>query len=243
MAIISFIAVFAGWLVQGFLGIGSGIISTAILLLFYDAKTVVVSLSIIALIGTIYLAVLNFKGRLFLKEISILVLFSFLGAGIGSYLLEIVSHKFIEFTFGLVVIATGLYDLFAQKRKIYIPKKYKHIFASITGFIGGIISGLIGGSGPLYAFYLNQTFHDKENFKFVISFFFAILNVERIIFYLLSPLKNYFNMEIILPSILAVFLGAYLGNYIAKVFPTKTFKELVSFSIIIFGVYFLYKGF
>jgi len=241
---LSFVAVFLGWLVQGFLGIGSGIISTAILLFFYDAKSVVVSLSTIALIGTVYLSFINFRGKFFLKEVFVLSIFSFIGAGTGSYFLQIFDHKVIELIFGIVVIITGIYDLYSQKRKIYIHPKHKNVFAFIAGFIGGVISGLIGGAGPIYAFYLNQTLDKKEDFKFIISFFFAILNLERIFFYLISPeLVKAFLPEIIIPGIFAVFLGAYIGDILSKKLSNRKFKEFVSIGIILFGIYFLYNSF
>ncbi len=244
MALISFLAVFLGWLVQGFVGLGSGIIATAVLLLFYDAKTVVVSLSIIALLGTVYLSLTNFRRKFFLKEILLVLLFSFIGAGAGSYFLQILNHRFVEFFFGIFIIFTGLYDFISHRKKIYISPKYKNIFAVFTGLTGGFISGLVGGAGPLYALYVNQFFHNKEDFKFVISFIFMVLNIERIYFYLTSPdLRSLFTSEIILPSIPAVFLGAYVGNIFTGKISHLTFKKAVSLSIIIFGLYFLYQGF
>ncbi|NPA54023.1 MAG: sulfite exporter TauE/SafE family protein [Aquificae bacterium] len=241
---ISFWAVFIGWIVQGFIGLGSGIIATAILLFFFNAKAVVVSLSIIALLGTIYLSVANFKGNFYLKEIFLLLLFSFVGAGIGSYFLEILNHKTVEAFFGLFVVLTGIYDFISHKRNIKLPEKHKYLFAVFTGTAGGFISGLIGGAGPLYALYLNQFFHSKEDFKFVISFVFAVLNIERIVFYLWSSeLRDFFYSEIIIPAVPAVFLGAFIGNFLTKSVSSTVFKELVSISIILFGFYFMYQGF
>ncbi len=243
MIFISFFAVLIGWIIQGLIGLGSGIISTAILLFFFEAKTVVVSLSLLALVGTVYLSISNYRGNLFLKDIFVLAVFSFLGAGIGSYLLKVANQKIVEEVFGLVIIFTGLYDLFLKNKNIKFPKSLKIPFGALTGFLGGIISGLIGGAGPLYAFYLNQYFHSKEDFKFVISFIFVILNVERIVFYLSYPdLIEFFSSEIIIPGLLATVLGAYLGNMFTKGLSTDSFKKLVSLSITLFGVYFLIKG-
>ena len=244
MVFISFLAVLIGWIIQGFIGLGSGIISTAILLFFFEAKTVVVSLSILALIGTVYLSISNYRGKFFLKEILILAIFSFIGAGIGSYLLKIVNQKVVEEIFGLVIIFTGIYDLILKNKSILFPEKLKIPLGVLTGIFGGIVSGLIGGAGPLYAFYLNQYFHSKEDFKFVISFIFMILNVERIIFYVLSPeLRTLFSPEIVFPGIVATVLGAYIGNTLTKNFSIEMFKKLVSISITIFGLYFLIRGF
>ncbi len=240
---VSFLSVFIAWLVQGFVGLGSGIISTAILLFFFDPKKVVVSLSIIALIGTLFLSFSNYRGKFFLKEVFVLLFFSFLGAGAGSYLLKILSPEMVEFTFGIFVVITGIYDFLSQKKKFLFKLKLKNILAMLTGFFGGLISGLIGGAGPLYALYINQFFHSKEDFKFVISFVFTVLNLERIVFYLFSPeLRGAFSSEIIIPALPGVFLGAFLGDLFSRKVSNKFFKEIVSISIIVFGVYFMFQG-
>ena len=242
LAVVSFIAVLLGWIVQGFLGIGSGIIATAILLLVADAKTVVVSLAPVALIGTGYLALINFRGFVLLREVLILSLTSLLGIFIGSYLLKNLPSDIILVVFGTIVILTGLYDLYSQRKRLTIRAKHRALLASVVGFWGGVISALVGGAGPLYAFFFNQISLDKQDFKFVISFFFFLLNIERVVVYTLSSLDSYFNFDIILPSVIAVFLGAYIGHWLFKKVDTKKFKEIVSVSIILFGIYFVFKG-
>ena len=240
---ISFLAVFLGWLIQGFLGIGSGIISTAVLLFFYDAKTVVVSLSVVALLGTLYLSFLNFRGNFFLKDILILSLFSFMGVWVGSYYLQILDQKYIYLVFGIVVVLAGFYDIYFKQRNTFVRKTYGKFSAGLVGTVGGVISGLIGGSGPLYAFYLNHRFEHKEDFKFVLSVVFSTLNVERMIFYLLSPdLNKNFSAEIMIPGMLGVFAGAYIGNLLTDKISTERFKKAVSTGITVFGIYFIYKG-
>ncbi len=244
MFFISFISVFIGWVVQGLIGLGSGIISTAILLFFFNAKEVVVSLSVIALIGTVYLSISNYRGKIFFKDTFLLIIFSFLGAGIGSFLLEIFHHRMIEMFFGFFILFTGFYDLWLKQRNINLSKRFKSVYGAITGFLGGVVSGVIGGAGPLYAFYLNQYFHSKEDFKFVISFIFMVLNVERIFFYLLSPdIRSYFSMEILIPGILGVLSGAYIGDTLTRRVKQDHFKMLISLSIMFFGFYFVFRSF
>ncbi|SNZ06694.1 Uncharacterized membrane protein YfcA [Persephonella hydrogeniphila] len=240
---IPFIAIFVGWIVQGLLGIGSGIISTGILLFFYDPKTVVVSLSVIALLGTAYLTVINYRGKFFLKDTLLLIFFSFIGVGIGSFFLEALDHRKIELIFGIIVFLTGLYDFYAQRKRIFIQGKHKTVFGVMTGISGGIVSGLTGGAGPLYALYLNQTVHNKKDFKFLLSLIFTALNIERIFFYSISPqLLQLFDLQILLPGVLAVFSGAYIGNKLTGKLSTQRFKESVSISITVFGIYFIYRS-
>ncbi|RMD46030.1 MAG: sulfite exporter TauE/SafE family protein [Aquificota bacterium] len=240
MFIIPFLSLLLGWIVQGFIGIGSGIISTAILLFLFDAKTVVVSLSILALLGTFILTVRNYRGNLFLKEISLISIFSVIGVYAGSFLLEIIDKSLVEAIFGLVVFLTGLYDFFKRNRKSFKPNSF---VGGIVGLVGGVISGLIGGAGPLYAFYIKGLPVSKEDFKFILSFVFFILNVFRVIFYFQSPeLRDYFSIEILIPGLLGTILGVILGDTFSKSVPNETFKNIVSITITGFGIYFLFEG-
>ena len=242
--IFSFISVFLGWLIQGFIGFGSGIVSTSILVLAFELKEVIVSLSVTALVGTTLLAISSYKGKWYLKESIAILTLSFIGAFIGSVLLEYLNITFVELIFGLVVLFTGIYDFLFQKGVIkQILIKNKKLFLTFTGLFGGIMSGLIGASGPIHVLYFNQVLKDKEHFKFVVSFIFSVLNVERIIFHLYSEnLRGLFNMDIILWGIPATVLGMYIGHKLSLKLPTKVFKEIVSIAIILTGIVFILKS-
>ena len=240
----SFISVFLGWLIQGFIGFGSGIVSTSLLVLVFELKEVIVSLSITALVGTILLAVSTYKGKWYLKESVAILTLSFIGAFIGSVLLEYLNITLVELVFGIVVLFTGIYDFLFQKGIVkQILIKNKTLFLIFTGIFGGVMSGLIGASGPIHVLYFNQVLKDKEHFKFVVSFIFSILNVERISFYIYSEnLRSLFNMDIILWGIPATVLGMYIGHKLSLKLPVKVFKEIVSVAIILTGLVFILKS-
>jgi len=240
----SFISVFLGWLIQGFIGFGSSIVSTSILVLIFDVKEVIVSLSITALVGTTLLAISTYKGKWYLKESIAILTLSFIGAFIGSFLLEYLNITFVELIFGIVVLFTGIYDFLFQKGIIkQILIRNKTLFLIFTGVFGGVMSGLIGASGPIHVLYFNQVLKDKEHFKFVVSFIFSVLNVERIIFYLYSEnLRELFNLDIILWGIPATVLGMYIGHKLSLKLPVKVFKEIVSVAIILTGIVFILKS-
>ena len=243
MYLIPFLSIFLGWVIQGFLGIGSGIIATAILMFFFNAKSVVVSLSILAFVGTVFLAVKNYQGKLFLETVIPISFFSFVGVFIGSHFLEEVNKNLLEIFFGVIIVLTGVYDLLLRN-KVKFSKNKTKLLLIVTGISGGLISGLIGGAGPIYAFFLNQTLTSKKAYKFIISFIFTLLNLERVVLYLFSEkLKGYFLPEIIIPGFIGTILGVFLGDFLSKSVPSHTFKKLVSLTIIISGFYFIFTGF
>jgi uncharacterized membrane protein YfcA len=236
-----FISTVFGWLIQGFIGIGSGIIVTAILILFMNVKTVIVSLTVTNIFGTGYLVLTNKEKHFDFKKISVILFFSIIGVFIGGYVLGVANTYFIKKIFGFLIILTGIYDLFVQIGKLKnFRLKNNFLTTSLIGLIGGFFSGLIGAAGTIYAMYFNQTIHNKKEYKFYISLVFFILLVIRAVYYLIDENTRYYYDHIfIIASIPAVFLGVFFGNLLTEKVHTSLFKKIVSISIIIMGIYIL----
>ncbi len=239
--LIVFFSTVLGWLIQGFIGLGSGIIVTAILILFMNVKTVIVSLTITNIFGTGYLIFTNRVKDFSFKKIFVILFFSIIGVFIGGYVLGIADTFLIKKVFGILIIFTGFYDFFVQIGKLKnFRLKDNPLTSSLIGFIGGFFSGLIGAAGTIYAMYLNQTIHNKREYKFYISLIFFILLVVRGIYYLFDENTRYYYDHIfILVSIPAVFLGVFFGNLLTEKVHTFLFKKIISVSIILMGVYIL----
>ena len=236
-----FLSTVFGWLIQGFIGIGSGIIVTAILILFMNVKTVIVSLTVTNIFGTGYLIFTNRTKHFNLKKIFAILLFSIIGVFIGGYVLGIADTFFIKKVFGFLIVLTGIYDYFVQIGKLKnFRLKSNLLTTSLIGLIGGFFSGLIGAAGTIYAMYFNQTIHDKKEYKFYISLVFFILLIVRAIYYLIDENTRYYYDHIfILVSIPAVFSGVFFGNLLTEKVHTTIFKKIVSISIILMGIYIL----
>ncbi len=236
-----FLSVIFGWLIQGFIGIGSGIIVTAILILFMNVKTVIVSLTITNIFGTGYLVLTNKTKHIDVGKIFIILLFSILGVFFGGYVLGVADTSFIKKIFGFLIIFTGVYDFLVQIGKLKnFRLKSNFLTTSLIGIIGGFFSGLIGAAGTIYAMYFNQTIQDKKEYKFYISLVFFVLLIVRAIYYLIDEnTRYYYDYIFILISIPAVFLGVFFGNLLTEKVHTLLFKKIVSISIILMGIYIL----
>jgi uncharacterized membrane protein YfcA len=239
LEILVFLSSFIGWIVQGFLGIGSGIIIPAILLFFMDIKTIIVSLTISNIIGILYIIYKNRLKKFSLKRIYAITFSSVVGVFIGSYLLGITDVVKIKLIFGVIVAITGFYDFLIQTGNIIRFKiKSSNFNALLVGFVGGIFSGLVGGAGSIYALYFNQTFFSKRVYKFYISVVFLIILITRSVYYFLDPnTKGYYDAKFIILTILGLVPGVIIGNYLTKKVKPKTFKKIVSISITLIGLY------
>ncbi len=228
-----------GWFFQGFTGFGAGVFITAVLPLFIDTKVVIVSSAVSNMIGVIYLSVKNFTKNADFKVLIPLSVGSFFGIGIGSYMLGIIPSLTLKFILGITIVLLGIYDFFIQINKL---KNFKLPDNQITGYtiglFAGVVSGLLGTSGPLFAIYLNQKIKHKEEFKLIISIAFFIQAIFRILFYV--PNKNVwanFDLMFFLFSVPGVIIGVFIGDKLTKKVKVSTFKKIISISIIIIGIY------
>ncbi len=237
--LIIFITTLTGWFFQGFTGFGAGVFITAVLPLFIDTKVVIVSSAVSNTLGVIYLSIKNFSKNAQFKVLIPLSVGSFVGIGIGSYLLGIIPSETLKFILGITVFTLGFYDLFIQSGKLKnlrLPET--NLTGYTVGFFAGIVSGLLGTSGPLFAIYLNQKIHSKEEFKLIISIAFFIQAIFRIMFYVPNAdVWSNFDVLFFLSSVPAVIIGVILGNRLTKKLKVETFKKVISVSIIIIGVY------
>ena len=237
--LIIFLASFIGWFVQGFLGIGSGIIIPAILLFFINIKTVIVSLTVTNMFGVSYIIYKNRLKKFSLKRIYLITIASIVGVFIGSYLLGISDTQHIKLVFGTVVAVTGVYDLLVQTGNLRnLRIKRTKLNEIITGITGGIFSGLVGGAGSIYALYFNQLFVSKRVYKFYISILFLIILIFRGIYYYIDEnTRQFYDLKFILLATLGLIPAVVIGNYLTKKVKPKTFKKVVAVSIICVGTY------
>ncbi len=204
-----------------------------------NIKTVIVSLTITNIFGVSYLIFKNKVSNFDYTKIILIIFTSIFGVVLGGYSLGVIDSFFIKKVFGLMIIFTGLYDFGVQKG--YLNKfrlKSNFLTTSLVGLIGGFFSGLIGAAGTIYALYFNQTLEDKKEFKLYISIVFLVLLLVRAIYYVADPnTRIYYDPLFIVISIPAVFIGVYIGNLLTEKVSNKIFKEIVSISIILMGVY------
>ena len=204
-----------------------------------NIKTVIVSLTITNIFGVSYLIFKNKVSNFDYTKIILIIFTSIFGVVLGGYSLGVIDSFFIKKVFGLMIIFTGLYDFGVQKG--YLNKfrlKSNFLTTSLVGLIGGFFSGLIGAAGTIYALYFNQTLEDKKEFKLYISIVFLVLLLVRAIYYVADPnTRIYYDPLFIVISTPAVFTGVYIGNLLTEKVSNEIFKEIVSISIILMGVY------
>ena len=125
----------------------------------------------------------------------------------------------------LLSVALMLWKDYGTKRE-FTPDHW--MFAALMGISGGFATMIGNVAGPIFAIYLLAIHLDKNSFIGTTAWFFFIINLSKFPLQLLVW-KN-INLStlaidvIVFPSIAA---GAWLGIFIVKKIPEKSYKWLV----------------
>ena len=125
-----------------------------------------------------------------------------------------------------------IWYLFIKKNK-----KQKHSSFILVGGISGLSSVFIGATGPLIApFFLNNNL-SKENIIANKAACQVITHISKIPLFIYFFNVNYINQyQILIPLILAVYLGTHLGKKVLSFIPERLFKKLFRFILLIIAI-------
>ena len=136
---------FSGF-IRGFLGFGSGLITIPILSFLYSPIFAIVFNIIIEIPTTVYLTFIGARTCKF-KEISPMFFSMMLTIPIGTIFLISIDEKIIKIIMSIVVIFFVILIASGWKLKSTITK----IVLFLTGIISGLMQGVTGMGGPLFA--------------------------------------------------------------------------------------------
>ena len=113
-----------------------------------------------------------------------------------------------------------------------------------VGGISGISTVFIGATGPLIApFFLNQKL-TKENIIANKAACQVITHLGKVPLFIFFFKVNYLEeYNVLLPLILAVFIGTNFGKQILKFIPDKIFKKLFKFILLIIAIKLIVENF
>ncbi len=220
------------WFFQAFTGFGAGIFIVGVLSLFYEPKEVIVSSAVVNLAGTLLILWQNRKARVDMRLLAYLILPSVPSIYLGAYLLSLLDKHTLKLIIGVFILLLGFYDLLVQSGKLRLRLGRRS--GPLAGFLGGLFAGLVGLGGPPPAVYLNQNTQDPRSFKLMLNIYFTSNILLRLLFYGVQD-TLYINTEIILYSLVGIPLGVLLGSYAGGLLSGRSFKGVVSTSVLLLG--------
>ena len=229
---------FGAWFFQAFTGFGAGIFIVGVLSLVYDPRVVVVSSTLVNLLGTAAMSILlmrRVKPRF--DILSVLILGSVPGIFVGAKVLLALEKETLRLLIGVFILFLGIYDLLVQKG--YLSRfsvKESPLTTFSVGFLGGFFAGLVGMGGPPPVVYLNQVLEDVEEFKSTLTLFFTSNIIFRVFSYTLEGGTGFFDMRLILAALVGVPLGVYFGLTFSRRVHPKRLKMFISVSVVLLGI-------
>ncbi len=231
------IVIFCSFFTQAAIGFGGGLISIPLTSLFIPVSDAVSFVLIFQfLMGLIIIKTY--------KHIDFGVLIRLLpgtiiGSLCGILILKNIDANIVRFGLGLFILLYLAENYF----KLQIFKKIiLKIGGYVTGFIGGILMGVIGMGGPVYVMFLKETIKSTASFHATITTIFFLSHLTRLpASYATSLLtKDILVMSIIaFPAfLLAMWLGYKAHNKISE----TVFKNIVNMLLLLSAISLIAKA-
>tara|TARA_Y100000590_G_scaffold466257_1_gene641014 strand:+ start:1458 stop:2204 length:747 start_codon:yes stop_codon:yes gene_type:complete len=239
--IILIISAFITSSISAVLGMGGGIILLGIMAIIIPNGFMVIALhGIIQLISntTRTYVFRKYLKKNLIKEFSIGAI---IGAGISAFIIfllikffEVSSANEIKVDFLKPII--GIFIIWYLFLKGKTKEKDSKSFIKV-GSISGLASIFVGATGPLIApFFLNSNL-TKENIIANKAACQMITHLTKIPLFILFFNVNYIEeYKLLLPLILAVFIGTNFGKKILKMIPEKLFIKLFKTALFIIAI-------
>jgi uncharacterized membrane protein YfcA len=220
---IFWITVAVSYIVFGIAGFGAVLLASPILAHRMPVASIV---PLIALLDFAAAVVNGFKfnENIVRRELSFLVPLMVIGSIIGIRLLISIPANYMSVALGVFIIGYALYGLFAPSMHSHLGQWWVFPF----GLAGGLLSGMFGSGGFLYAIYLSRRLDDKEAIRATMSGLIGLSSMTRLIIFLAAGVFD--DLRLLLMAALgvpAMLIGIFIGHRITIGLSREQFMRLI----------------
>lgn len=223
-----------GYGIESIFGVGGTIISLTILSFFFDIKDMAILTAFASLVAALFILqsdYKNFKGKILLKVLLILLPSIILGA----LFLKDISSEMVLKVFGGFLIFYAIWTLLLGAKKFFIPK----ILKPFVLFIGGLFGGVYGTPGPFVIISMREVVAHKSEMRILIASILGIMSVFRIGTYSFTGQAHFSEIIPFLWIIFPLFFTVWLGHKIHVKISERTFQLGLSLLLGLSGISFL----
>ncbi|MGI5837846.1 MAG: sulfite exporter TauE/SafE family protein [Chloroflexota bacterium] len=223
---ILWVVVMIGAMMQGMTGLGFALVSVPVLLLFMDARTVIVTTLILtSLLNALIL--LQTRKQMSWKDAAPITIGSILGVPFGSYLLMALNPEALKAIVAMLAILFSIPLLMGFRRKI----QHQQAACMVTGAVSGALQSCTSmGSPPVALFLANQGF-SKDSFRGTLVLRSMAASTLSVVALMPTGLLNSNVALLALMMAPAVLMGFAVGSLLVKAVPQRLFKKLAILSI------------
>lgn len=227
------------YIILGISGFGSALVTIPLLVHFLPLQSVVPLVVMVDFLATASNG-LRFREQVDVSELKYIIPAVVVGILSGVTLLATLPKHAALLTLGALVTGYGVYRLFSQPS----ARPVSHWWGIPTGFAGGLIGGLFGVGGPIYATYLSARIHDSGHMRATLSAIFSFSTGLRATVYLISGLllqpEVWWAFLLLVP---AMPVGLAIGHRLHRKLSHRQVGRFISVLLVMSGLSLLWKAF
>lgn len=166
-------------------GFGCTVLALPFITALFGLKSGVMSLTILAWILAVYMAITKRKDIAW-RQFGIIVAFVLAGLPIGMYLFRHVDAAPLKKALAVFIILASSLQLLGLAAPKAAARRLPRPLGFLLLFCGGIVHGIFSSGGPLVVLYASEALPEKGKFRATLCLLWATLNTIIIASYLVS---------------------------------------------------------
>jgi uncharacterized membrane protein YfcA len=235
MALIALVA----YTILGISGFGSALVNIPLLAHFLPLTTILPILVLVDFAATSTNG-LKFRNDIDLSELTTIIPIMCVGIAIGVLLLNRVPGNALLPVLGVSIALYGIYRL----REPITTKFISPAWGYLAGFTGGLMGGLFGIGGPMYASYMTRRTNDYGKMRATMAAVFTVSTAFRIVAFLIAGMflnrEVWWGVAIILPF---MFIGLNIGHRLHGKLHREHLSIFISVMLVASGVSLIARAF
>lgn len=220
---------FAG-LTKSTLGFGEALIAIPLLTITLGIQRAAPLAGLVGLTLAAIIAVRNWQGIDF-RITGRLLLAAAIGVPLGVWGLKVLPETLMTAGMGIVLIATGLFNLFAPTMPTLEDSRWSYLFGLFAGMLGGAYST----AGPPVVVYGALRRWSPAHFRVTLQGFFLPMSVLIVFGHMSAGLWTKEVLQIFLLSLPLLLLAYWLGARLNRAISPQQFERLVYGGITLLG--------
>jgi uncharacterized membrane protein YfcA len=226
------------YIILGISGFGSALVTIPLLVHFLPLQTVVPLVVMVDFLATLTTG-LRFRDQVETAELKILIPAVIVGILTGVTLLAMLPRHATLVSLGVFITGYGLYRLASRAPVSGIS----HWWGVPTGLFGGLIGGLFGVGGPIYAAYMTARIADASRMRATLAAVFTFSTGFRVALYVVSGLmiqtEVWWAFLVLLP---VMPVGLFIGHHLHTKLTRAQVGRFVSGLLVVSGLSLLWKA-